>query len=270
MTKAGVDFGSSLVKAVWVENGFKQYFSTADCSLKKIAYSMAQADVTQINVAGIGYSPERVQEFVSYGMKVKSFEGDAILNEIQSQAHGARQLLEEHIDNFLLVSIGTGTSYTSINGENTTKFPLGNSLGGGFLHGLGQVLGIQDYTKIAATNEASLDLCIKDMIPEKVGSFEGEMAIANLGKGKINSEKSSALASAVNIIASTTIKDIMLYGMIPHFQVPNDVVYIGSTISHTPLLKNLLQAYTLAIGKTPHFPKRGEFALALGAMISED
>src|SRR3989344_1390796 len=272
MTKAGVDFGSSLVKVVWKENNSYQYLSTVDCSLKKIAYSMAQADVTQINVAGIGYSPERAKEFSSYGMKVKVFEGDPIKNEIDLQAKGTRQLLEQKINNFLLVSIGTGTSYTLVQGENSTKFPFGNSLGGGFINGLGKVLGAANYKELATRSleGVSLDLHIKDMIPEKAGTFEGELAVANFGKGNTDSEKAGAYKSIVNTVAVATIKDILVMGMIPQFQVPSDIIYIGSTVSHTPLLLNILQAYSFAVGKTPHFPKQGEFALALGAMISED
>lgn len=271
--KVGIDFGSSLVKAVWVEQGFYQYVSTADCSLQKLAYQMAQADVTQVNVAGIGYSLKRVQDFTSYGMKVKPFEGDPIQNEIQLQAQGARQLLAStkyQGKEFLLVSIGTGTSLTVV-GENTVaKLPLGSPFGGGFIHGLGNIFGAQSYAELAAeaSKGTSLDLCVKDMISEKAGSFEGELIVAHFGKAKNDAKKEDIYATIISTVAAATIKDILGYSINPAFPIPGDIVYIGSTVSRTPLLREFLQSYSLMIGKTPHFPKYGEFALARGAYES--
>lgn len=272
--KAGLDFGSSLVKAVWVEQGFYQYLSTADCSLQKLAYQMAQADVTHINVAGIGYFLERVQDFASYGMKIKSFEGDPIQNEIELQAKGARQLLANgkyQGKEFLLVSVGTGTSFTLVRENTVAKLPLGSPFGGGFIHGLGNIFGAQSYAELAAeaSKGTSLDLRVKDMISEKAGSFEGELIVAHFGKAKNGAKKEDIYATIISAVAAATIKNILGYNINPAFPIPEDVVYIGSTVSHTPLLKELLQSYSLMIGKTPHVPKHGEFALARGAYGSE-
>ncbi len=272
--EAGVDFGSSLTKAVWNEHGFHQYSSTADCPLKKIAYSMAQANVTQINVAGIGYTSERVKEFAVYGMKVKTFEGDPIQNEIRLQAQGVRQLLGVKYQGkeFLLVSVGTGTSYTIVKENNFSRLPMGSPLGGGYINGWGNILGAQNYAELVAeaTKGISLDLRVKDLIPEKAGSFEGELVVANFCKATAGASKQDIYATLIGNVATATIQGIMDYSINPAFPIPEDVVYIGSTVSHTPLLKELLASYSLMIGKTPHFPKQGEFALALGAILSED
>lgn len=271
--KAGLDFGSSLVKVVWMENDSFKYLSTADCSLQKIAYLIAQADVTQINVAGIGYSPERIQDFAAYGMKIKQFEGDAIQNEIQLQAQGARQLLANgkyQGKEFLLVSIGTGTSFTVV-GENTAaKLPFGSPIGGGYINGQRLIHGARSHSELAteAATGMSLDLCVKDIMLEKAGSFEGELVISYFGKAKVNATKQDIYATIIGHVAKAAIQGIMSYSINAAFPIPEDVVYIGSTVSHTPLLKELLQSYSLMIGKTPHFPKYGEFALARGAYES--
>jgi hypothetical protein len=42
-------------------------------------------------------------------------------------------------------------------------------------------------------------------------------------------------------------------------------VYVGSTVSRTPMLRGRMNMYSFAIGKLSHVPEQGEFALALGA-----
>jgi len=266
--KAGVDFGTSLVKAVWMNDGKFRFSSTADTGLEEIAKQLSADGVRRVHRAGIGYSDDCAGYFKNF--EVRTAEGDPIENEVRLQAEGTRRLLENdgyQGDSFLVVSIGTGTSYTLVTKDGATKFPIGNSLGGGFINGLGQVLGASDYNDLAtrSTESMPLDLCIKDMIPNRAGTFEGELVVANFGKGKSDSEKSSAYASAISTVAVATIRDVMLLGMIPNFQPPKDIVYVGSTVARTLVLKNLLQVYSAAIGKTPHFPEHGEFALAVGA-----
>jgi len=265
--KAGVDIGSSLVKAVWIkEEGYK-LFSTADTPLEEIAQELKEDGIKRINVVGIGSHADYFKDF-----DIKTTEGDKIENEVRLQARGVKKMLENPDISFLLVSIGTGTSYTLVKGEKVIRFPLGNSISGGYINGLGKVLGMQDYNELVKLSAASmpLDLCVKDMIPEKAGTFEGELIIANFGKGTADSEKGRAYASVVSSVAVTSIRDIMLMNMMPAFQPPKDIVYIGSTVSRTPLLKNLLNQYSIMIGKNPHFPKNGEFALAMGAYHMEE
>ncbi|MBI2665395.1 hypothetical protein HYX12_02115 [Candidatus Woesearchaeota archaeon] len=266
--KAGVDVGTSLVKVAWINDGHFRFSSTADVKLEEITRQLSADGVRRIHLAGIGYSDDRAKYFKDF--EVRTAEGDPIENEVRLQAEGTRRLLQDsgyQGDSFLVVSIGTGTSYTLVTKDGATKFPIGNSLGGGFINGLGQVLGARDYTELAteSTQGMPLDLCIKDMLPDKAGTFEGELVVANFGKATPASERSSAYASVISTVAIATIRDIRLLGMIPHFQPPDDVVYVGSTVARTPVLKNLLQAYSAVIGKNPYFPEHGEFALALGA-----
>lgn len=264
--KAGIDFGSSLVKAAWKNDGEWRFASTADTPLEDISRRLGKEGITRAHIAGIGYSEANAEHFRDFEMR--RGEGDPIEQEVQLQAEGTKQLLEEQGyqgENFLVVSIGTGTSYTLVTRDSTTRFPLGNSLGGGFIHGLGRVLGALDYQEIATAEGASLDLCIKDMLPDKKGTLKGELVVAHFGKGTADSPRASTYASAMSTVAAATIRDILLLGMIPDFQPPQDVVYVGSTVARTPLLQYLLSAYSAAIGKNAHFPAHGEYALAVGA-----
>lgn len=266
--KAGIDFGTSLVKAVWMHGEGYKFVSTADGPLDEIVQQMKNDQVRELHIAGIGYSKDSYEQFGEFELRVK--EGDPIENEVMLQSGGAKRLLEIEgypLPQFLLVSMGTGTSYTLVTKEKATKFPLGNSLSGGLIQGLGKVLGAANYEEIArlAACGTPLDLLIKDMIPEKAGTFEGELVVANFAKGSVDSEKKDAYATIMSLVAVATIRDVMLVGMMPNFQVPEEVVFIGSTISRTPTLKNLLEMYSTMIGKKPYFPVHGEFSLAMGA-----
>lgn len=271
--KSGIDFGSSLVKAVWLHNGEFKFFSTANTPLEEIIKQLTIDNVKKINAAGIGYSNNLIDYFKNFEIKMP--EGDLIDNEIKLQAKGTKLLLEKEkypINDFLIISIGTGISYTFVTNNEIIKFPIGNSLGGGFINGLGKILGITNYNEltIKPTEGTPLDLCIKDVIPNKTGTFEGELVIANFGKGDHTSEKSAVYSSLISTVAVTIIRDVLLLNMMSNFPQTNNLVYIGSTIAHAPFLKKLLQKYSTMFGKNSYFPKQSEFALALGAYYSSD
>jgi type II pantothenate kinase len=266
--KAGLDIGSSLVKAVWMNGGKYRYASTADAPLEQIARQMSEERVTHLNLAGIGNKAACLERF-----SFSATDGDIIENEVRLQAKGTKHLLEMQgytLDEFLLVSIGTGTSYTLVKNSGEIKFPIGNPLGGGFINGLGKILGANNYGELAAMSEegVALDLLIKDMIPEKSGTIEGEMVVANFGKAAYDSGIPSAYASIISTVAIAIVKDIAVFRNVPDFQPPKDVVFIGSTVARTPLLKDLLYANSKIIGKAAYFPEHGEFALAMGAYHS--
>lgn len=264
--KAGVDFGSSLVKAVWMNNGNYRFSSTADFGIDELTRQLYDDGVRKINIAGIGYD-RHAEYFKQFQTNIP--EGDPIQNEINMQADGARQLLKNEGyqgNRFLLVSIGTGTSFAIVTDNETKKFPYGSSIGGGFIDGLGRILGSKSYKEIAdeSLKGMPLDLRIKDMIPSKAGTFEGELVIANFGKGESDSKMPDVYATEISTVAINTIECILVRDMFPEFH-SDDIVYVGSTVSITPLLKKMLQDYSKIIHKNSYFPEHGEFALAIGA-----
>ncbi len=269
---SGVDFGSSLVKAVWLEDGNYKFSSTASKGLGEIVGSLRASGISKVNAAGIGFS-KHASLFQNFELAFP--QGDAIQAEIKLQADGVKRLLGSEVFNgksFLLVSIGTGTSYTKVSGSEAVKFPLGSSLGGGFINGLAKVFGCQNYGEFALKSASGtpLDLLVKDALPQTAGSFQGELVIASFGKAGDNSNDSNTCASAVSTVAVSTIRDVMILDMVPSFQGLDDVVFIGSTVSNTPLLKGMLEVFSNAIGKQPHFPENGEFSLAIGALHMQE
>ena len=267
MTKAGMDIGSSLTKVVWEVEGKYCFRSTADKSIDEILEELKENQIKDLYISGIGTPDnELFNEFSVWKPK-----GDLIQNEIELQAEGSQKLLElgeTPLEKYLLVSLGTGTSYTSINKNYVKKFPIGNSIGGGFIQGLSKLIGKEDFTNISKKAETgkSLDLLIQDNIPEKKGSFEGGLIISNFGKANQDSKLEDVYLGLINCVAITTIKDIYLMNMIPDYQIPKDIIFIGSTIANNPVMQNLFEHYSkLFLNKKAHFLENGEYSLALGA-----
>lgn len=267
--KAGVDFGSSLVKVAWMSRGQLSFLSTANFKLDEIVRQLSANGVRQVNLAGIGYSDAHKECFKDF--EVRKVEGDTITQEKKLQVNGAKELMGyqgEDMSNFILVSVGTGTSYALRFCGFTIPIPLGNSLSGGFLEGIGKHLGIEDYYQMSrmASEGIPLNIYVKDKLPSLDGSVVGEYVVAHLAKADKDSRREDILATAIDIIGATTIKDLALLSYSSRlFKWTKDVVYIGSTISGFSMLRESLEKYSRMAGKKPHFPKNGEFALAVGA-----
>ncbi|MBT5022070.1 hypothetical protein HOK51_06675 [Candidatus Woesearchaeota archaeon] len=267
---AGIDFGTTFTKAVWKAKDKDEYrfYSTAENQLEEIINQMKADDITQIYAAGINY---KCAKKLKKEFKIIKNGEDKIQNEICLQVDGVRKLLNlknknKTLDEFLIVSIGSGTSYTLVRENKKLKFPFGSCIGGDFIKGLSTTYGSNDYNKMLklANKGKSLDIKIKDLLPNKKFTFEGNLIISCFGKATNESKLEDIYHSIINCVAVSTIKDILVMNMIPKYVIPKNIVYIGSTIPNSPL-KKLLSKYTLFIGKKAHFPKKPEYALAMGA-----
>lgn len=276
--KAALDVGSSLVKAVWKRGEELHFASTADYSLQRILASMNSDGVRDVLRVGNGPVSEesltRTIKQAGADFNVRTISGDPIDTEIRLQAAGARKLLEQSAQrpaSFLLISVGTGTSYTFVSEDSYKHFQFGNSLSGGTLLGEAKALGFGSYDAFAAAASRGTPqhLLYKDLLPALAGSLKGEFVVSSGGRLYEDSSLEDRCATKVSSVGIATLRDTLILGEIPPFSSTQDIVYIGSTIARTPLLKGMLAGYSSALGKKPHFPKNSEFALALGAYHSE-
>ena len=270
MKKAGVDLGSSLTKVAFRNSeGAWVFLSTADYSLEFIAEELTKNGITELNVCGINKLPENFTSF-----KIIRPSGNLIDNEIKFQAIGAHELLR--LDgcakkDFLLVSIGTGTSYTFVSGAVATRFPIGNSLGGGFLRGVALYMNIgADLLSLDpcfASDQESLDLLVKDLITETKGTPIGELVVANFGKidySNIPSLKAKQKA-LINVVATAISRDIIILNMLRGLA--SEIVIVGSVVQKCLMIREMLASNCKQhLGITPIFPENSAFALAVGCL----
>ena len=282
--QAGVDLGTTFTKIAWYKG-------------EKISFALGTGDKCY-------RIEQRVQELIKDGVKtaivtginkedepalsplvIIRHTGDPITNELQIQAKGARKLLElegKSIDDFLLVSIGTGTSYTIVRGDEVGPFPFGNGIGGGFIEGIMQLarapLSVLNDPELLEEGgmfyRAIYDKLVKEVMPETAGTFRGELAIAHFGSvptGMVSNDNVGA--TVLNCVATTVIRDIIKLGMMPDWKPPKTIVFVGGVTGRFPAMRTMLEKYSKVLTENlpswEHqiiFPKNGEFAGALGAL----
>ncbi|MBI3633864.1 MAG: hypothetical protein HY226_06290, partial [Candidatus Vogelbacteria bacterium] len=232
---AGIDFGSSCTKFVWQRDpdhygnaGLDRliFSSTADKTIEEIVVDLQKSNVTMAVATGINIDNEtNLNKLLGWRTTIVRPTGDHIDSEISLQAHGAIELLNQvgpsKFRNFLLVSIGTGTSYTFVdwNGSWATKdfgkverFPLGNAVGGGFIKGVLELAGAGIKTEHIHSTllDVILDIKIKDLDSSFAGTPMGELPVAYLGNAKHDSNKQDIMQAVTNCVATTIFRDILL------------------------------------------------------------
>ncbi|MBU1179963.1 hypothetical protein KJ885_03395 [Patescibacteria group bacterium] len=293
--KAGVDIGSTLTKVAFkTGKGEWMFLSTSNCPLSYIAEELYEHRVTRLNIGGIG----QLDESVFGGFEINRLPGDPIVNEIQLQARGTRELLKlggHDIDHFLLVSIGTGTSYTFVQKDKAKKFPIGNSVGGGFIRGLARGLNIDDADiwnplENRFADVETLDLLVQDVLPSTKEQPLGKLIIANFGKldSREKADQRELQKTLVNMAAAVIARDIaifkIIYGLTEKHKLlylaarllklrglMDNIVIIGTAVSSCCALREMLSAYCNGFLQTnPIFPPDSAFALAVGSYYMDE
>ena len=193
--------------------------------------------------------------------------------EFDAWAHGSRCLASrmglDLPERYLLVSVGTGTSILSVDGEDPQRVG-GTALGGGTLLGLGRLLlGTQSFAEMVALasrgDRRQVDLLVGDIYSEEA-PLPPEMNAASFGK--LASSRVEDLAHALVAMVGENIG--LICGGLARSGGTEAVVYGGSTLSGNPPLEQTLAGVTLALGARAYFLCEGAFCGAAGAAVLAD
>lgn len=263
--KAGIDAGGSLIKIVYQENHQMHYkkFSIEELDCAISWFKLVAPNVTVALTGG-----------KSHFIQKKYFPEGVIIPEFQATCEGARLFLLEENNKFdhpfLLVNIGTGTSWHVVNDDKYERI-LGSGVGGGTFTGLGALLTDEDeyhqLTCLANEGEkGNIDLLVRDIYESDEPPIDGNLTAANFAKGtKVKHMDSDRMASLSNMIAETVVLLTLQAGAIHKI---NKVVYIGSTLVDNPSLRKNLELYTGMFGLSSLFLHNGEYCGAAGAYFS--
>jgi pantothenate kinase len=266
MSKAGIDCGSTLVKAVWMAGPHLRLATLSDNVAAQAAIQTMRSDgVKHIRLTGTGAADFPASDFA------KVTRGDGIDDEIRMQADGTRWLLSRATASaprkFILASVGTGISYTTVSGRKAKRSPLGSSHGGGTIMGLAGLVGITDFAALtaAAARGTPPDLLVKDKLPATNGTPTGELIIAHFAKA--NASVDDTCAGIFSFAAASVFKDLAVLRMIPFS--PKDIVIVG-TVGGCEVFQSYLKKFApfLKAGTNLHFPAQGEYAAAAGALLA--
>lgn len=251
---AGIDCGASLVKiAIPKNNGGCYLYSQAEYTLPELSTILKQHGVTDARTIGIAPFPNQFS-WLNHVPVHESIHNKAntVRHEIHAQILGLRTLTKLS-RNCLVVSIGTGISYTHV-GKTITHEPLGSALGGGFALGMAELLqykSVQHLFSLASKgNHRNVDLEYRNLL------------VSHFKNVRRNSTKTDIAAGLMNMIAVGVWKDVAALSQ------ERTVVIIGTTLRNNPYLKKLLRKYLSSLNKQVVFVKNGEFASAVGALQS--
>ena len=193
------------------------------------------------------------------------------VNEIDAVGHGSMKLsgLSEE-ESTIIVSAGAGTACIHAH-KGIFTHCSGTGVGGGTVLGLSKLLlGTIDPEEIAALaekgDESFVDLILEDVVSGPIGQLPSDTTAVNFGKVSkedIEYSREDIAAGIVNLVGQTAARIATSVAMM--FQA-TEIVVVGRAPSFAGLKNSLEQAASIT-GFTPHFPKNGEYASALGAML---
>ena len=193
------------------------------------------------------------------------------VNEIDAVGEGAMNLSGLSGKNpIIIVSAGSGTACILAQDGNFMHCS-GTGVGGGTVLGLSKLLlGTSDPIEIAKLakegNESGVDLILEDVVSGPIGELPSETTAVNFGKiSKIDSEvsKQDIAAGIVNLVGQTAAR--IATSVATTFNA-KEIIVVGRSPSFNGLKNSLEQAASI-MGFSPHFPKNGEYASALGALL---
>ncbi|OLS36857.1 type II pantothenate kinase [Bacillus sp. MRMR6] len=261
MTMAGIDAGGSLIKVVYEEQDKMHYKIYQIDELNQVMAWLKVISLHKVALTG------GKAEFI----KQQYFPQAVVVPEFQATCEGALFFLKEkRVNPFLLVNIGTGTSWYVIKGEHYERV-LGSGVGGGTFTGLGSLLATSsNYFKLselaAKGIKGNVDLLVKDIYQSSEAPIDGELTAANFAKGtKVEQSEADRMASLSNMIAETiTLLTLQTAGL----HSIKDIVMIGSALTGNPSLKKGLEFYLNMVGLSFEFLANGEYCGAMGAYQS--
>ncbi|MDN3017067.1 type II pantothenate kinase [Paenibacillus sp. BSR1-1] len=262
LQKAGIDAGGSLMKIVYQENNKKHYKKYPINQINE-AVSWLKIAAPNLSVGLTGGKAHLIQK--------KYLHNAVLIPEFQATCEGARILMLEEKkrsnQHFLIVNIGTGTSWHLVAGEKYERI-LGSGIGGGTFIGLGSLLtkkeDFQDLIHLANKGEKeNIDLLVKDIYESAEPPIDGHLTAANFAKGlKVKHSDADRMAAVTNMIAET-IALLTLQAAAIH-QVKS-VVLIGSTLIGNESLTSTLEYYLKRFELEAVFLGKGEYCGAVGA-----
>ncbi|HHV43009.1 MAG TPA: type II pantothenate kinase [Clostridiaceae bacterium] len=264
----GLDIGGSTTKII----GFKNKKLLRECLVKASdpvasAYggfgfflkhnSLKLKDISDIRITGVGASFIEGQLF-----DLPTTRADEFLSV------GLGGLYAAKVDEAIVVSMGTGTSFVYANRQ-SVRHVIGSGVGGGTLSGLANtILNIRDIdtvTELAKDGDLSLvDLAIADISNDDIPGLTGDTTASNFGKVKDTARIEDLARGIVNLVFQSVGTAAVLAAKVKNIKT---IVFTGNLIRVTPgiaVLKSFSTLYDVDI----IIPKHAEFATAIGAALS--
>lgn len=256
----GIDIGASTTKFALVKNGkcVKEYRKPDGQSFDEALDQFGYAGVRRIAVTGVGAS------FIKGNLRgIPTVRKD----EFASVARGASKLSRKF--NTLIVSVGTGTSFTRMTPVRAWHVG-GTGLGGGLLKGLsGRLCKVDDMDelqKLATEGDLhAIDLQLMDVCEGTISHLKSNTTVANMSKLGEDTACADLAAGLCNMIFQA-IGVMAVFAAKRHFT--RTIVLVG-TITDWPIAQRSLDEVAELHHVKFIVPDHAAFATAIGAALSE-
>ncbi len=256
----GIDIGASTTKFALVKNGrcIKEYRKPDEQSFDEALDSFGYTGVRRIAVTGVGSS------FIKDELRgVPTVHRE----EFASVARGATRLSKKL--NTLVVSVGTGTSFTRITPIRTWHIG-GTGLGGGLIRGLSgrlcETTDMEALQKLATGGDLhAIDLQLKDVFEGTISHLTPSTTVANMSKLNEQSTREDVAAGLCNMIFQS-IGVMAVFAAKRHLT--RTIVLVG-TITDWPIAQRSLDEIAALHNVKFIVPDHAAFATAVGAALLE-
>lgn len=274
----GIDIGTTLIKVV-SETGdgglnfeINPHRFTPHCTegpARGYFKRLKLAGVTRVALTGSG--AKRFARLVrEEGIEIVSGLEDPVQQELRLQVQGVRRLLlQEGVshEQFLLVSIGTGTSFTRVVGDEVTQYQPGLSVGGSTIVQIAASHGINpsELGELAESG-TDVDLLMEHLYPD-AGMLQKKFVLASMGRlDQEGASKENLAAGLIKMVATLTIGHILSMRNHTDWVIDGPVVFVGTPVSAYEQLAGWLTLFTTFLGLRSCIPANASFAGALGAL----
>lgn len=263
----GIDVGGSTTKIVGMDGGkLKNTINVKAGDPLTSAYgafgkflaenNLKISDIEQVMFTGVGSSFLKDELYGIQCVKVDEFLAVGL---------GGRYLTG--LSKALIVSMGTGTAYVSVDGERIIH-EGGTGVGGGTLLGLSnRILGVRTFENIVELAQKgdlrNVDLVIGDITQNKMSNMESDITASNFGKLSDVATQEDLALGITNLVFQT----IGMCGIFAsRAQNIKDIVLTGN-LSRIGLAKQTFNMLERLYDVRFHIPEHSDFATAIGAAI---
>ena len=263
MIKIGIDIGITSTKIAAVQGNeilfaviLREIFSPEIITDLLAHYGFKSTDVESISVTGVGQSKIKYPLLEKIPRPVGEFEANAA---------GAGFFYD--LEKFIIVSMGTGTSFVKV--ENGEYAHLGGSaLGGGTLTGLSKMVFHGDSSTYICKLADKGDLAHVDLHLDEVCKvdkrFPLRITASNIRKGNKQTSREDAALGLLNLVVQNI--GVMAYFAGLGFGI-KDFVCIGR-VTQIPQCEQLLEQVSKLYDVNFHIPKYAPYITAIGAAVA--
>lgn len=264
MIKLGIDLGITATKIAAIEGTEVAFTEILQGELTPETveelvrnHGFSASDVEQVQITGVGQDQ---MNFTICGCK------PVCVHEFKANMCGAKFFC--NLERFIIVSMGTGTSFVKVEG-NEYQHLGGSAMGGGTLAGLSRMIFHgEDPTYICSLAEkgdlGNIDLHLDEVAPVDP-AFPLRITASNLRKGDHNTQTEDAALGLLNLVVQNI-------GVMAHFAGLGfgirDFVFIGR-VTQIPQCTQLMEQVSTLFHCNFIFPELASFGTAIGAALAK-